>query len=285
MQKIIPVVFFLTCLVVSSGCVNAGASPPVNSGTPVPTTENAPVTASPAPATEPVTPVPAAERITPAAPIPDTCRAIVAAADSDRQFMDTLKKYSIASCADGLASRCDVAKATELTQILTNHSKPRSPTLLSARGSLIDAIGECIGRQTSATRTRVQESLKFYHDHMADYEDEVRPCREFLSADERQSILGVEEPTETDGGWLFAGTDGDMQKFRVENAGMYIISYRCTGQSQIFISIKDESDTLARKIESAEGQKTGKDTIRLVPGKYYLKVDTVGDWTVTVQAE
>jgi hypothetical protein len=219
------------------------------------------------------------------ATIPADCQAIISAADQDKEYIDTLKKYAIVTGAYNLVGKCNVAKASELNQLISNHTKPKTALLLSSRASLISAISQCIGPMTSATTSRIKDDLKKYEDVMEDYEEVIKPCKKYLSADQRQSLVGVDESIETDDGWLFTGTDGDMLSFEVEYSGMYIITYKCPGTSKIFVTIKNEYDTPIKTIESAEGQKTGKDTLLLEPGKYYLKADTVGDWSVTVKPE
>lgn len=270
--------FFLVGLLIASACVNVNVSSPV---TPV-TTGTLPTTMiadSSAPTTT-ATEIPA---IT--ATIPPGCQALISAADRDKEYVDALKRYAIVTSAYSLVGNCNVAKASELNQLISNHTKPKTALLLSGRESLISAISQCIGPRTSATSSRIKDDLKSYEDYMEDYDNEIKPCRMYLDNDQRQSLGGIDESIETDEGWLFTGTDGDMLSFQVKNSGMYIISYKCSGTSKIFVTIKNEYDTQIKSIESAEGQKTGKDTVLLAPGKYYLKTDTVGDWSVTVKPE
>jgi hypothetical protein len=215
--------------------------------------------------------------------IPPDCQALISAADQDKEYVDALKRYAIVTGAYNLVGNCNVAKASELNQLISNHTKPKTPLLMSSRESLISAISQCIGPRTSATNSRMKDDLKSYEDYMVDYNDQIKPCKIYLNDDQKQSLGGIDESIETDEGWAFTGTDGDMLSFQVKNSGMYIISYKCSGTSKIFVTIKNEYDTQIKTIESAEGQKTGKDTVLLEPGKYYLKTDTVGDWSVTIK--
>jgi|WetSurMetagenome_2_1015567.scaffolds.fasta_scaffold62206_4 hypothetical protein len=270
--------FFLVCLLMASACVNVNVSAPVTPNTTV--TLPATMIADTSAPTTVTTDIP-----TIAATIPAGCQAIISAADQDKEYIDTLKKYAIVTGAYSLVGSCNVGKASGLNQIISNHTKPKTALLQSGRASLISAISQCIGPRTSATTSRIKDDLKTYEDMMEDYEEAIKPCKKYLSADQKQSLVGVDESIETDDGWLFTGTDGDMLSFQVENSGMYIISYKCSGTSKIFVTIKNEYDNQIKTIESAEGQKTGKDTLLLAPGKYYLKTDTVGDWSVTVKPE
>lgn len=271
-------IIFLVCFLMASACVNVNVSPPDTSVTTsaLPTT----MIADSSTPTIATTEIPA---IT--ATIPPDCQALISAADQDKEYVDALKRYAIVTGAYNLVGNCNVAKASELNQLISNHTKPKTPLLISSRESLISAISQCIGPRTSATNSRMKDDLKSYEDYMVDYDDQIKPCKIYLNDDQKQSLGGIDESIESDEGWAFAGTDGDMLSFQVKNSGMYIISYKCSGTSKIFVTVKNEYDTQIKSIESAEGQKTGKDTVLLAPGKYYLKTDTVGDWSVTIKPE
>ena len=222
---------------------------------------------------------------TTANPIPADCRDIIAAAPQDKAFIDLLKKYAIIPLADSIFDNCRSPEILSINKFASLYTKPKSASLLSARSALESATFECIGETNSAAISRAGDYTRIFKVKMTEYRAEVEPCKAYLTSDQRESLLGITEATETRAGWVFTGTDGDMQIFHVDNPGMYIVSYKCTGESQILINIKDEYDSLAKDIESTQGQKTGKDSVRLQPGKYYLKVDTVGDWSVTIKPE
>lgn len=187
MHKCIASIVILTCLLLSAACTNSVTAPPAPS--PTPTFVTTIVDTLP-PATETIPP---AETPQGALTVSERCQATVSNAGQDKEYMDAIKKYAVVPGAYELIYSCNIARATEFNQILTNHTKPASPKLLSARFSLVSAISECVGGKTSATRTRAQDAMKAYEEKLEDYQVDIKNCTAYLDDDQKQSLLGVAE--------------------------------------------------------------------------------------------
>ena len=247
-------------LTLLSGCADEPA--PAPAPTPVPTTVPPTTTAAPTPT------------------LTAACQDLLASAEADVAFMNSLKENILYSRVQSLAyTSCNRMAASNTNQLITDGPKPKTPALVQARQDLLSAAGYCFDPESSAAQGRTKDDMEKYTVKMSEYADLVYSCTDRFDAN--VSAL-LETSLKDQGSISMQGTADHGETFTATSEGMRVFSMSYAGTGNFSVSLLDRYGKTIVLHENTVGPFTGKKSERLVTGNYRVDVKASGPWTVSV---
>jgi hypothetical protein len=236
---------------------------------------------APAPAPTPVpTTVPPTTTVAPTPTLTATCQDLLASANADVAFMNSLKENFVYSRVQSLAyTSCNRMAASNTNQIIVDGPKPKTPALLEARQNLLSAAGYCFDPESSASQGRTKDDLEKYIGKMSEYSELVYSCTDRFDANVSSSL---ETSLKNQGVIYFRGTGDHTEHFTAASEGRRMFSMSYAGTGDFYVSLQDVHGKTTVLHANTVGPFTGKKSEVLTTGTYKVDVKASGPWTVSI---
>jgi hypothetical protein len=235
---------------------------------------------APAPAPTPVPTVPPTTTIAPTPTLTATCQDLLASADADVAFMDSLKENIVYSRVQSLAyTNCNLMAASNTNQIIADGPKPKTSSLVQARQDLLSAVGYCFDPESSASQSRTKDDMEKYVGKMSDYADLVYSCTDQFDANVSSSL---ETSLKNQGSIYVRGTGDQAERFTAASEGIRMFSMSYAGTGNFSVSLQDGHGKTSVIHANTVGPFSGKKSEVLTTGNYKVDVKASGPWTMSI---
>ncbi len=265
MQKRTGIALVLLCvvMVVLAGCTGVPGGQQAPSQTPTPQIIYVTVTVTPEPV---VTAEPAEPTESPEMAMDEAFMDYI----SENRIMEGMNALSAArpgsySISTGYNAG-PKAEAVRLTELLLKAPVPGSATVLTLRSAMMDALSEMDGSTAGFSRYRDAMQAVILANNAA--------LAELHSAGSA-TIDAVH----------LNGHGSDARWFNTTESGVKEFTLHHTGESNFAVTVKNEDKKYVSLLVNEIGDFSGKKSIQLAAGNYYLEITADGDWTIGITEE
>ena len=164
---------------------------------------------------------------------------------------------------------------------------------MEKRISLLETILKYLGKESLITNTYFGVLLK--NQKMQNYQQFISPETDtikILNIDKeyhRVSFSPISSPTYSShllsaSPTHFSGSGADVKFFTATGTGLRIFTISHTGSGKFAIWLKDSSGKEVALLVNDIGSYSGKESVRLASGSYYLNITADGAWTIDISS-
>ncbi|RPI38969.1 MAG: hypothetical protein EHM53_07360 [Methanoregulaceae archaeon] len=264
-RTIIYLVFLCLAAIVMAGCTSPGSTSTTTVATPTPqiiyvTVLVTPTVADESPAVTPdVTAAPASEAVT-----------------MDEAFLDYINANQIFEVMTGLETASPGSysidtgynsepkkEAITLTTLIYKAPPPGSEKMKAYRSAMMDALAMMDGSTAGFSR---------YRDAMQ---------KVILAKNEALFEMHALGSSSVDAVHL-SGSGNDVRWYNTTETGLITFTMLHTGDRNFAITLKDKNEKYISLLANEVGDYSGKKSVRLTSGEYYLEITADGDWTIGI---
>jgi hypothetical protein len=157
-------------------------------------------------------------------------------------------------------------EAIRLTELLTKAPAPGSEKMKAYRSAMMDALS--MMDATTAGFSRYRDAMQTV----------------ILAKNAALSEMHSLGSSSVDA-MRFSGHGDFVQWYNTTKTGLSTFSMHHTGDRNFAITLKDENDKYISLLVNEIGDYSGKKSVRLTSGEYYLDITADGDWTITITSD